>query len=116
MLETQSNQRWWKLSAMSLLLAAAFLVPRRVEATIYCLQETRTTATVQKKGVTCADAKQKVSDYTYTEAENTCYSSGFDFMCGPTSVTYTTACTYDAGLQRYFVSGYRTFQCGVNVP
>jgi hypothetical protein len=115
--EMQLDQRWWKLSAVTLLLLAAFLVPRRAEAIIYCSLDTMTTPTIMKKGTTCAAAKQKIIDNTLATAQQTCIDSGYDLMCGTSTVTYTTmGCTYDPIEERYYISGYRTFRCGINEP
>lgn len=101
---------------MTLLLMAAFLVPRRAEAVIICSLDTMTSATIQKKGTTCAAAKQKVTDNTLTMAQDDCLSYGYDLVCGVSTVTYTSACFYDPAQDRYFISGYRTFRCGINEP
>lgn len=116
MFTTRSTQRCWQLSVMIALLLAVFVVPRRAQAVLICY-ESMNTATIQKKGTTCASAKQKVTDSTLTTAQDTCINSGYDLMCGGSTVTYTTmGCTYDPVQDRYFISGYRTFRCGTNEP
>lgn len=109
-----SNQRWWKLSAVTLLLIAAFMIPWRAAAALIC-SDPMTTATIQKKGTTCSAAKQKVADNTLTMAQADCTSYGYDLLCSAGTVTYTTACFYDPVQDRWFVSGYRTFVCGFDV-
>jgi hypothetical protein len=99
---------------MTLLLIAAFMIPRRAAAALIC-SDPMITATIQKKGTTCAAAKQKIVDNTLTMAQDDCTSYGYDLMCGTSTVTYTTACFYDPAQDRYFVSGYRTFRCGFDI-
>jgi hypothetical protein len=105
----QLDSPWLKLAAVVLILVLAVMT-RKAEAAFVCSSATMTTSTSTGSGTSCTNAQSNLGSTTLTQANNTCLSMGYDGAC-QTTVTYTTACTWNATLSKYQISGYRTFKC-----